>query len=223
MLARNSRRILFFAALLVLFLGVRAWLRDAPAPSASRAIPAHPPAVETRDASAGVTPAPRAIAINPGSAPGSVRETPRSTAAAIPHQQAAVRLDVRAPIDVRVGEMFEARIDVDASAPVRNLMFAIAYEKSRLSLVRRSEGEFVRQPGMRAEYGIDEPSDGYVGVVFRAVDGSVATGAGNVVVLEFEALRPGASRIELRDVKSVDAGGDANRNVVVTHASVTIR
>ena len=62
----------------------------------------------------------------------------------------------------------------------------------------------------------------YVGVVFRAIDGSFATGAGDVVVLEFEALRPGTSRIELRDVKSVDAGGEANRDVVVTNASVTI-
>jgi len=89
-------------------------------------------------------------------------------------------------------------------------------------MVVRVEGEFVRQPGVRAEYSIDEPSDGYVGVVFRAVDGSFATGAGNVVVLEFEALRPGASRIELRDVKSVAAGGEPNRNVIVTHATVTI-
>jgi len=136
--------------------------------------------------------------------------------------RAAVRLDVHAPIDVRVGQVFEARIAIDARAPVRDLVFAIAYEKSRLSLIRRSEGEFVRQPGVRAEYGIDEPSDGYVGVVFRAVDGSFATGAGNVVVLEFEALRPGASRIELRDVKSVAAGGEPNRNVIVTHATVTI-
>ena len=222
MLARNTRRILFLSALAVLFLVVRAWRHDAPASSASLDAPAQPRSAETRDAPpAAVTTAPRAIADDRGAPPSAVPETPRS-AATIPLQQAPVRLDVRAPIDVRLGEVFEARIVIDASAPVRDLVFAIAYEKSRLGLVRRSEGEFVRQPGIRAQYGIDEPSDGYVGVVFRAIDGSFASGAGNVVVLEFEALRPGTSRIELRDVKSVDAGGEANRNVVVTHAVVTI-
>ena len=164
---------------------------------------------------------PSATAGGRDASPGTVREAPRS-AAAVPLQRASVRLDVRAPIGVRVGEVFEARIAVDASAPVRDLVFAIAYEESRLSLIHRSEGEFVRKPGIRAEYGIDEPSDGYVSVVFRAVGGTFATGAGSVVVLEFEALRPGASRIELQNVKSVDAGGEANRNVAVTHASVTI-
>jgi hypothetical protein len=213
---------LFLAALAVLFLVVRAWLNDPRASSASPDTPAQPRGVETPDAPpAAVTAAPRAIAADPVASPGAAGETPRSSAT-IPQQQGAVHLDVRAPIDVRVGEVFEARIAVDASVPIRDLVFAIAYEKSRLSLIRRSEGEFIRQSGIRAEYGVDEPSDGYVGVVFKAVDGSFETGAGNVVVLEFEALRPGTSRIELRNVKSVDAGGEVNRNIVVTHASVTI-
>ena len=220
--ARNARRILFVAALAALFLVVRAWRHDAPASSASRDVPALPPAAEVRDAPpAAGTAAPSALADDRGAPPGAVPEMPRSVAT-IPLQQAPVRLDVRAPVDARVGEVFETRIVIDASAPVRDLVFAIAYEKSRLSLIRRSEGEFIRQPGIRAEYGIDEPSDGYVSVVFRAVDGSFATGAGNVVVLEFEALRPGTSRIELRNVKSVDAGGESDPNVIVTHASITI-
>lgn len=222
MLATNARRILLLAALAVIFLVVRAWLRDAPASSASRDVPAVPRAAEVGDAPpAALAAAASAIADERGASAGTVREAPRS-AATIPLQQAAMRLEVRAPIDVRVGEVFEARIAIDASAPVRDLAFAIAYEKSRLGLIRRSEGEFVRQPGIRAQYGIDEPSDGYVSVVFSTVDGSFATGAGNVVVLELEALRPGTSRIELRNVTSVGAGGEANRNVVVTHASVTI-
>jgi hypothetical protein len=223
MLATNARRILFLAALVVLFLVVRAWLREAPASSVARDVPAVPPVAERRDAPpAAVAAAPSARANERVASPGTVSEARRSPAA-IPLQQAAVRLDVRAPIDVRVGEVFEARVAIDAGAPIRDLVFAIAYEKSRLGLVGRSEGEFLRQPGIHAEYGIDEPSDGYVGVVFRAIDGSFATGAGNVVVLEFEALRPGTSRIELRNVESVDAAGNAHRSVAVTHASVTIR
>ena len=140
----------------------------------------------------------------------------------MPIRRTAVRLGVQAPGNVQVGEVFEARVAIDATVPVRDLALAVAYPKSRLALIRRFDGGFLRQPGIRAEYGVDEPSDGYISVVFRAVDGSFATGAGDVVVLQFEPLQPGASRIELRDVKSVDAGGEANRDVVVTNASVTI-
>ena len=223
MLARNARRILFLAALAVLFLVVRAWRHDAPASSGSLDTPAQTHAAEAaRDAPAApLTATPRAIAADPVVSSSAAGVTTRSSSTIAP-RRAAVHLDVHAPIDVRVGEVFEARIFIDASAPLRDLAFALVYEKSRLGLVRRFEGEFVRQPGIRAEYGIDEPSDGYVGVVFKAVEGSFATGAGNVVVLEFEALRPGTSRIELQNVKSVDAGGEVDRNIVVTHASVTI-
>lgn len=222
MLARNARRILVLAALAVLFLVVRAWWDDARVASVSLDAPSQTSSARAaRDAPAApVTATPRALAADPVTS-GAAGETTRSTST-IPQRQAAVRLDVHAPSDVRVGEVFEARIFVDASAPLRDLAFALVYEKSRLGLVRRFEGEFVRQPGIRAEYGIDEPSDGYVGVVFKAVDGSFATGAGNVVVLEFEALRPGTSRIALQNVKSVDATGEGERNIIVTPASVVI-
>jgi hypothetical protein len=93
----------------------------------------------------------------------------RSTAAAIepshPFSQAPVRLEVHAPSDVRVGDVFQARIDIDSSAPVRDLMFSIGYERSRLALVGRSDGEFVRQSGVPHEFGVDEPSDGNIVVI----------------------------------------------------------
>jgi hypothetical protein len=123
---------------------------------------------------------------------------------------------------VRVGDVFEAHIDVETAAPVRELMFSIAYEKSRLSLVGRTQGAFVRQPGMRSEFGVDEPSDGNVEVVFRAMHGTVATGSGRVVVLELEAIRAGAARVELQNVHSVGAGGEGMRGIAVEQAGVII-
>ena len=135
---------------------------------------------------------------------------------------APVRLELRAPSDIRIGDVFEARIDIEANAPVRDLMFTIAYEKSRLSLVGRARGEFLEQPGVSSEFGIDEPSDGYVEISFRAVNGSVATGFGTVVTLQFEAIRPGMSRIELQNVTTISAGGDRNRDVSAAPARVTI-
>jgi hypothetical protein len=152
----------------------------------------------------------------------SVLRSTRSVTEASRVTQAPLRLEVRAPSDVRVGEVFQARVDIQATIPVRDLIFSIAYEKSRLSLVGRSEGAFVRQPGVRGEFGVDEPSDGNIEVMFRAVDGSVATGFGSLAELEFEAIRPGTSAIELTNVKSIDAGGEVNADVFVAHERVTI-
>ena len=221
MLGRKARRLLLLAALAVLFLGVRAWLRDAPDSLPPVDVAAHPPEAAAPDSPRVIASVPHAIAVPSAASTGGMAPVPLSIAAR--PQQADVHLAVRAPSEVETGDLFEARIAIDATVPVRNLVLAIAYENSSLSLVRRSEGEYLRQPGVHAEYGIDEPSDGYVSLEFRAAAGSFATGAGNVIVLEFEALRPGTSRIELRDVKSLGAGGDANRNVAVTNASVTIR
>ena len=136
-------------------------------------------------------------------------------------EQAPVRIEVRAPADVRVGEVFQARIEIEASIPLRDLAFSIVYDKSRLSLVGRSEGAFV-QRATSSEFGVDEPSDGYIEVVFRAVNGSAATGSGSIAVFEFEAIRPGTSGIELANVKSIGAGGEASRNVPVTPARIAI-
>ena len=101
-------------------------------------------------------------------------------------EQAPVRIEVRAPADVRMGEVFQARIEIEASLPLRDLAFSIVYDKSRRSLVGRSEGAFV-QRATSSEFGVDEPSDGYIEVVFRAVNGSAAMGSGSIAVFEFEA------------------------------------
>jgi len=137
-------------------------------------------------------------------------------------KQAPVRLEVRAPSDVRTGDVFQVRVDIDARAAVRDLMFSIAYEKSRLNLVGRSYGEFVRQPGVPSDFGVDEPSEGYIHVIFRARNGSSASGAGTIAVFEFEAIRLGTSVIELQNVKTNDAGGNANPNVIVVQDRVAI-
>ena len=135
---------------------------------------------------------------------------------------APVRLDVDAPHDVRLGDVFQARVRIEANGPVRDLSFSVTYEKSRLRLVGHSQGDFARQPGVASEFGMDEPSDGNIEVSFNAVNGSTATGAGALVVLDFEPIGAGSSGIEIADLKSVDAAGEANSNVVVANAHVTV-
>jgi len=203
-LSRKTGRIAFIAVLAGVVALVFLWQDDASHDSTSRISPPIPRRDLARDAPARAGPP----------LPPSVIKTPEV--------KAQVRLEVHAPSDVRVGEVFQARVDIEANIPVRELVFSIAYEQSRLSLVGQSKGEFVRQRGVLSELDVDEPSDGNVLGVLRAVNGSAATGSGSVAVFEFEAIRPGTSTIALQNVMTIDAGGEMNTNVFVAHERVTV-
>ena len=84
-------------------------------------------------------PAPSAIG------PSSAVRSPSANEPSHPSSRAPLRLAVHAPQDVSVGDVFQARIDIDSSASVRDLTFSIAYEKSRLALVGRSIRRHVRE------------------------------------------------------------------------------
>src|SRR5437773_3899158 len=161
-------------------------------------------------------PAPSAVG------PSSAVRSPSANEPAHPSSRAPLRLAVHAPSDVRVGDVFQARIDLDSSASVRDLTFSIAYEKSRLALVGRSEGAFVRQSGVAHEFGVDEPSDGNIVVIYNVRNGSSTSGAGTMVIFEFEAIGAGTSAIVLHDVTANDGGGEANPNIVIADERVTI-
>ncbi len=215
MTSKTARRIVVVAALVGVLVFVRAVLdparQDTTAPS---------PAAATQDDRARSATTPVARNAN---ASGGV-DHPRPTAArGSPVQQARVRVEVHAPSDVRVGEVFQARIDVQANVPVRDLMFSIVYENAHLAVVGRTDGTFVRQSAVPIELDVDEPSDGNIAVALRVVNGSATVGNGSVAVFDFEALRPGTSAIEIIDVQTYQSDGTVDTNVAVTHDRVTIR
>jgi hypothetical protein len=136
---------------------------------------------------------------------------------------APVRLQVHAPSDVQVGEVFQARIDFEANGGVRQLMFAVRYDKSRLALVGWSEGNFAQQGGLPAEFGAEEPSDGNIQVTFNVSNGLSAAGAGSLIVFQFEAIKAGRSAITLQNAAAIDRNGATDPNVaVLREGSVTI-
>ena len=122
-----------------------------------------------------------------------------------------------------MGEVFQARIDLEANGGLRQLMFAVRYDKSRLALVGWSEGNFAQQGGVPAELGAEEPSDGNIQVIFNVSNGLSTAGAGSMAVFQFEAIRPGTSRITLKHLTAVDRNGATESNVAVLRVgSVTI-
>ena len=135
-----------------------------------------------------------------------------------------VRLQVTAPSAVHAGEIFRARIHVEAYGGLRELAFTVRYEKALLSLVDRSEGDFARRGGIPAEWVANEPSDGNVEVSFKVGNGLAVAAAGSIALLEFEALKPGTSSIRLQNVTAFDPTGAKERAAVVTpEVAVAIR
>lgn len=144
-------------------------------------------------------------------------ETPRQV------NGAPVRLQVHAPSDVQVGEVFQARIDVEVNGGVRQLMFAVRYDRARLALVGWSEGNFAQQGGVPAEFGAQEPSDGNIQVTFNVSNPLSVAGAGSMAVFQFEAIKRGTSGITLQNLSAIDRTGATESNVAVLHVgSVTI-
>ena len=219
----TTRRIALVAGLIGIAVLGRVWLDDAADDTTrrNRALDARYAAAREAPARGGPASAP-AVAADAAASTSAIRPAPNRTDASRAARE-AVRLEVHAPSHVRVGEVFQARVDIAANVPLRTLMFSIVYESALVRLVGRREGEFARQPGVASEFGVDEPSDGNAEVVFRAVDGSAATGSGSIAVLEFEAVRPGATGIALRNVRSIDARGEVAPRVSVTQERVTIR
>ena len=135
-------------------------------------------------------------------------------------QFAPVRLEIRAPATVRAGETFQATVDVGADGGIRNLAFTINFNKRVLQLVGSSAGTFVQQAGIPAQFGAQEPSDGAVLVHFDVDNGLAVAGAGSVVIMDFQALKPGASPVTVDSIELVEIGRTAISTAPVVNESL---
>ena len=113
---------------------------------------APPPASTAADArptfAAPAAPDPGVTASNAGPAPAA--------------PSASVRLDVRAPPSARAGERFTVTIDAEALGGIRNLSFAVIYDRDVLDFVSSSPGSFVQQASAPATLSAEDTSAGNV-------------------------------------------------------------
>lgn len=212
MLTRNARRLALVVAILALVLLVRVWIdhraRDDNVPrslptDARRPVSSAPSRVDPDE--------PTSVA---SGAIGSSGAFHGGTGATVDGTR--VRLEVNAPSDVRVGEAFEVRIEIDANAALRDLIFSIAYAKSCLALAGWSRGNFAPL-GNPTDLGAEEPSDGNIQVTYTVSNELSATGAGTFAVFQFEAIKPGVSAITLQNVSASDVGGTMDPHALVLH------
>jgi hypothetical protein len=133
-----------------------------------------------------------------------------------------VRLQLQVPSNVQAGQGFQARIDMDARATNGDLMFTIVYDKARLAFSGWSEGDIPRVLGARME--VEEPSDGNIQIILRSRNGSVVTGLGSLIVLQFEPINSGTAAVTLQNLMTIDNGGAIASNIALPGgATVTIR
>ena len=137
---------------------------------------------------------------------------------------APVRLDVRAPTTVRVGDRVTITIDAEAFGGIRNLSFAVSYARDLFDFVSSSPGSFVQQASAPAAFNAEDTSAGNVLVNLNIKNEGVVAAAGTVVVLEFTALRTGTSPVTVSDVRFLESGraSGSTAAAVVRPASVTI-
>ena len=181
------------------------------APSASTSTSYRDSSGATSDGPASAQP-PTSAALSPGRAgkPGTLGSSP----------VASVRIDVRTPDRVRLGDTFPVTIDAQAPQGIRQLAFAVTYKKSILELVGSSAGAFAQQGGTSVQF--EEPSDGYL-LVRIDLESGVIAGAGGVAVLEFRAARRGVSPLSIDSVTYVERGRDDTATMPMAHeGSITV-
>ena len=149
--------------------------------------------------------------------------TASNEASARTTSSASLRLSVHAPASVRVGDSVTITIDAEAFGGIGDLSFDVIYDDRVLEFVSSSQGSLVQQASAPATLSAEDPSTGGVLVHMSIKNGGVVAGAGTVVVLEFNAIRAGTSKITLRDVSFLEreqSGGPTS--VAVQPASITV-
>ena len=189
--------------------------RDTPEQKSGGTTP--PVAVDTRAPST-TTASSAPIAVPEAAKPAASVPDTASQAVAAP-----LRMRVIAPAEVRVGEVFDAQVELEAYGGVQNLNFTVRFNKRRLALAGWTQGTFGQKSGQPTTTNAQEPSDGNVEVDFRVDSAGSAVGIGTVAVFQLEAIQAGTSEITLQDFSVIGRAGIAAAKVAVQPVTVMIR
>ena len=107
-----------------------------------------------------------------------------------------------------MGETFQLTVDVGADRGIRKLGFTVNFNKRALELVGSSPGAFVQQ-GLPVQFEAQEPSYGVVLVNLDVDNGQAIGGVGSVVIMDFEALKPGTSAVKVDSIELLESGRTA--------------
>jgi len=192
-----GRRVALIVLILMLGAGVRLWWSDHSTTA--------PPATGVRSASGGANT--DVTMRNTGVGRTGSTSGPAVSSPSTPQSVAPVHIDVQAPSAVRAGESFDVLVNLEAYGGARQVTFSIAYDKAVLRLVEANAGALVKQAARPVHFDAEEPSDGNIIVILDADKGSTIAGAGNLVALRFESLKPGSSSLRIHSVATTGNAG----------------
>jgi hypothetical protein len=135
-------------------------------------------------------------------------------------QGAPLQIDVRTPATVQSGESFQVTVDLEATGGIRQLTFSVTYNQHVLQLVGSSEGTFVQQWGIPAEFQAEEPSDGNILVRLDVNNGLTIAGTGSVAILQFQALNAGSSPVTVHSITLIESDSRRISTMPVVHQGV---
>lgn len=132
-----------------------------------------------------------------------------------------IALTTQTPKQARIGEDFAVGVSLASETPLRSGRFVLAYDETRLKVVRVEEGELFRKApkGSRFSYQVEEEV-GRVGVSYST--GEDAKGSQNLVRVIFQVMSSaeGSARFSLMNPEAEDHSG--RRLVVDTPAAATV-
>src|SRR2546423_1309623 len=121
----------------------------------------------------------------------------------------AIRLTVMAPSPVKQGETFNVAINGETSAPARHYVFTVHFDPATLKALGASAGNFMEQASALAKFvETAATSEGRLTIDVEQDGGSGVEGSGSLAVIQFQALSPGSSNIELSQIEVVDGFGN---------------
>jgi general secretion pathway protein D len=152
---------------------------------------------------------------NAANAPLVVAAAPMAPAAGV------LQLKLVAPTDVKVGDVFDVRLDLTSGVLLRGGPLQLAFDASRLTVLEVREGDYFKQGATPTSFtqNVDQSTGrADFGVLRSPASGTV--GQGSVVILTFKAAASGPSVVELRSFQPVVVG-DASLPPAI-NPSVTI-
>jgi len=117
---------------------------------------------------------------------------------------------LKAPGEARAGEQFTMMVDVAAQAALRTGTFDLAYDPSRLKVVKVEEGELLRKAGKDSSFRYSiQAAAGRLSVNYAVKD--EIKGSGNLVMLTFEvtAPQPGMTSIRMETPSVLGPAGNS--------------
>ena len=121
----------------------------------------------------------------------------------------AIRLTVMAPSAVKQGEIFNVAINGETSAPAHHYVFTVHFDPATLKALGASAGNFMEQASALAKFvETAATSEGRLTIDVEQDGGSGVEGSGSLAVIQFQALSPGSTNIELSQIEVVDGFGN---------------